>query len=86
MQSHGRDELAKSRQEAWRRWDFSKHDVLKVYVNNAEATELMMLGRIQYQYKNGVEEDVHFAGRCEFVDEGAGAKMKFFQGWVTRYE
>lgn len=75
-------------------WEFFKivtnmrHWVLKVYVNDEECKQLMLLGRIRSTINEGSIVDTQFGARVEIEDSSAteshGPKLKFFQGWSSR--
>lgn len=60
-----------------------RHWVLEVFVNDKEGNQLMLLGRILADYKDGSQLDKRFSARVEFDGSGSETKLKFFQGWSS---
>lgn len=71
-----------------------RHWVKKVYANDAEGNELMMIGRIRVESLDGDVRDVNFgahivleAGPPGFGGDvngyGDSVRLKFFQGWSS---
>ncbi|KAF2103212.1 hypothetical protein NA57DRAFT_72192 [Rhizodiscina lignyota] len=80
----GKDELGQSRAKRWARLNSSKHDVLKLFPHDEEGKEFMMLGMLTEKFKDGRDEQAHFAARVEIENnEKEVPKLKFFQAWVT---
>lgn len=85
----GHDELSQSGTlwTALRTMKSMRHWVSKIYLNDAEAKDMMVLGRIRMEDLEGNVHDVNFGARVIFgLDETPGIntpRMKFFQGWSS---
>ena len=57
------------------------HHILKVFAQDARGSELMLLGRLVIDFKNGTKQDDDFGALIETVDMN-GPRMKLFQAWL----
>lgn len=81
--------------ESGHSWDFfqmvksMRHFVLRVYVNDEEGRELMLLGTVRSEMNDGTALEQQFGARVE-IEQDSGSvddetpKLKFFQGWSSR--
>jgi len=66
------------RDNVWGTVESRKHHITKVYASDGEGRDLLMLGEINSQLKDGSKTTVGFAARL-VLDRTAGVKVKLYQ-------
>lgn len=76
-------EIRRSRDHAWDHIKTRRHEVAKVFVCNQECDDLMLIGNLKMELKNGNDVEGQFIARVqvEGVDSTA-PRMKFYTVWA----
>jgi hypothetical protein len=84
-QVKGKDDIFAMRKGMWEVVTSRKHTVYKVFPYGANATELMLYGKVQYGFKDGRETSVDWAARAEMFEEGGNWRFKFYQVYLVSF-
>lgn len=77
-------ELRRCRNGAWKVIRKRRHQVLKVYVADIAARDLLLLGELEIELQSGQPINSHFAARLVLNDaEGGGPKLQLYQAFVV---
>jgi len=76
--AHGTEALRHSRDKAWTIIQSRRHTVQRVYVHDAEAKDLLIIGTVAMGFPNGKELASEFTARILF----AGDKIKNYNVWA----
>jgi len=64
----------------WKAVASRRHEVLKVYANNADGLDLLLIGAVTVQAVDGTPKTHEFVPRAVIHDSGPGApKVKHYQ-------
>ena len=73
-----------SRKKAWDHVATRKHEILRVYTEKRDYTDIMLIGKLDAKYKNGNNLSSEFAARATFEVQGDGkVKANSYQVWVV---
>ncbi|KAF2491272.1 hypothetical protein BU16DRAFT_564979 [Lophium mytilinum] len=81
----GTDAIRHARDNAWKIIHTRRHKVLRVYVHDAEAKDLLIVGHVTMGFPNGKENAGEFTARILFVapeTEGGKPKIKDYNVWA----
>ncbi|KAH7161087.1 hypothetical protein EDB81DRAFT_333875 [Dactylonectria macrodidyma] len=78
----GTEEIRNSRANAWNLISMRKHEVLKVYVSDRNASDLLFTARVAMGLRNGKQVEGEFTGRLVISDPQTGSpKLCLYQVW-----
>ncbi|KAH7126485.1 hypothetical protein B0J13DRAFT_628062 [Dactylonectria estremocensis] len=78
----GSEEIRNSRANAWKAISMRKHEVLKVYVCDSNAGDLLFTARVAMGLRNGKHVEGEFTGRLAISDpRTANPKLRLYQVW-----
>ncbi|KAK6365704.1 hypothetical protein LTS17_011091 [Exophiala oligosperma] len=81
--STGRDEIRKSRDNAWTLFNARKHTVLRAYSSNDAADDLLFIAWVAMDLKNGEHVAGEFIGRLRFENtDTPNPKIKSYAIWA----
>ncbi|KAF5026979.1 hypothetical protein F66182_1009 [Fusarium sp. NRRL 66182] len=80
--SEGTEAIIQSRKTAWDHIERREHEVLRVYTASRSYDDVMLLGRITVDFKNGRQVAADFIAHILFEDTtGDKLKAKLYQVW-----
>ncbi|KAH7013821.1 hypothetical protein EDB80DRAFT_381839 [Ilyonectria destructans] len=78
----GTEEIRNSRANAWKVISMRKHEVLKVYLSDNNASDLLFTARVAMGLTNGRNVEGEFTGRLVIADpQTASPKLLLYQVW-----
>lgn len=67
------EEIAASRSDAWDFVNSRKHTLLGVYTRTQDFSDIVVLGGLQMEFKNGAKVDSEFSAQIIFDIDGSGS-------------
>jgi len=65
----GRAEIIQAREKSWAHMETRKHEVLRVYSNKADFSDILFIGKLTAKFKNGNEASDEFVVRLVFEND-----------------
>jgi len=77
-------EIRRSRDNAWAVVQSRKHIILKVYISSIEANDILFIGNVTMDLRNGQSPSGEFTGRLTISGaDTAAPKLKSYQVWAV---
>lgn len=71
-----------SRDHAWKAISTRRHQVLRVYVADTDASDLLFIASVTMGLRNGKQVEGEFAGRLLIADAtGSNPRLRLYQVW-----
>ncbi|EXJ63366.1 uncharacterized protein A1O5_11687 [Cladophialophora psammophila CBS 110553] len=79
----GSEQIRKSRDNAWTLFTARQHRVLRVYTHDKEGTDLLFIGHVAMDLKNGKHVAGEFTGRFTIADASSPSpQLKSYAIWA----
>ncbi|KAF3009196.1 hypothetical protein E8E14_006300 [Neopestalotiopsis sp. 37M] len=80
--SEGTEAIKNSRKTAWDNINRRNHEVLRVYTASSTYNDIMLVGRLIVDFKNGKQVDAEFIARIVFAGTtGENLQANLYQVW-----
>ncbi|MCJ1303256.1 hypothetical protein MMC08_006064 [Hypocenomyce scalaris] len=81
----GSDEIARSREGAWKHFQSRRHTILKVYTQSEKADDILLLGELTAEFKNGNSATGQFCARIVVGGpETAKPQFRHYEVWADQ--
>ena len=78
-------EIARSREGAWEHFQSRRHTILKVYTQSEKADDILLLGELTAEFKNGNSATGQFCARIVVGGpETAKPQFRHYEVWAVR--
>ncbi|KAK5239099.1 hypothetical protein LTR40_014858, partial [Exophiala xenobiotica] len=78
-ESNGSEAISRSRDNAWKLITKRHHVIQQVFVNDKEGSDLMVLGRVEMEFRNGKSLEQDFTARVVVNLESKAAGTPRFE-------
>ncbi|KAI5460726.1 hypothetical protein BGZ63DRAFT_425212 [Mariannaea sp. PMI_226] len=75
----GTDEIRGCRKHAWDTITFRRHEVFKIYINDAGGTDLILIGQLHMKTSDGASLNRQFVARMEIEQASPGPRIRQYR-------
>ncbi|KAJ5745091.1 hypothetical protein N7520_010273 [Penicillium odoratum] len=75
----GSAEISQSRKGAWTTVKSRRHSILKSYVNDADGTDLFLIGNLKMKTLDGTQMNMEFVARMKIIEQQSGPRIRKYQ-------
>ncbi|EXJ71832.1 uncharacterized protein A1O5_04333 [Cladophialophora psammophila CBS 110553] len=80
----GSEQIRESRDSAWAAVKARRHLINKVYVSDSKADDLLFIGHVTMNLRNGKEVAGEFTGRVKIANPGQSPRLSLYQLWAVQ--
>ncbi|EMD00606.1 hypothetical protein BAUCODRAFT_135403 [Baudoinia panamericana UAMH 10762] len=81
-EANGTQEILKMREGMWEKVAKRSHKPAQIYSFGPGSNDVMLLGTVDYELKDGRKTTVDWAARSQFAEEAGQLKMSFYQVYL----